>query len=100
MYRDGGGFTGASIPLALYGAQLILNWVWTPLFFGAHKVKFALYELVCLWVVVALCVISFYQINPTAGLLMVPYQAWLSLAMALNYSIWVKNGDEPEVKKE
>lgn len=44
MWKELGGFTeDALVPLGLYGLQLTLNWAWTPLFFGAHKMK-----LVCL----------------------------------------------------
>ena len=39
VYRDGSG--GVSLPLCLYASQLLLNWTWTPLFFGAHNVKAA-----------------------------------------------------------
>ena len=39
---------------------------------------------------------SFFQINPTAGMLLVPYQIWLTLATCLNYSIAMNNEDEPE----
>jgi len=101
VYRDGGGFQGdGSKALILYGTQLALNWAWTPIFFGAHKLKLALGELVCTDVAAALTMYSFFQINTVAGMLMVPYQLWLTLATALNYRVAMDNDEEESEKSE
>ena len=79
----------------LYGAQLVLNWAWTPIFFGLHNVRLAAYEICLLWLAVAGCGLKFYSIDTTAGLLFLPYLAWVSLATALTFNIWRNNGDSP-----
>ncbi|KAG6462403.1 hypothetical protein O3G_MSEX013240 [Manduca sexta] len=98
IYKDCGGFTKKSmVPLALYGGQLVLNWTWTPVFFGLHKIGLGLLHMAALDVSVVACAASFYQINPRASLLMVPYMAWLSFATCLNYSLWKLNRDDEKV---
>ena len=95
VYRDGGGFDGPGrVALALYGTQLALNWAWTPIFFGAHKLKLALAEILCTDVAVAATMYSFFQINPVAGALFVPYQIWLTLATAISYRVAMDNDEE------
>ena len=96
VYSEGGDKTA----LALYASQLALNWAWTPIFFGLHNLKLATLEIGALWISVAVCGAKFYSINKTAGLLFAPYLAWVSLASALTFSIWKKNGDNPEPKNE
>ena len=99
IYQEGADPTA----LGLYASQLALNWAWTPIFFGMHNVKLAFFEISALWVNVAVCGLKFYSINKTAGLLFVPYLAWVTLATALTFNVWKKNGDKPEpesVKKE
>ncbi|XP_048468249.1 translocator protein isoform X2 [Rhincodon typus] len=98
IWRDLGGFTdGALIPLGLYGTQLALNWAFTPIFFGTHRLNLALIEAFFLYGTVVGTMVSWYPINKTATLLMVPYLAWLTLATALTYCIW---RDNPDKKKE
>ena len=81
----------------LYGASILLNWAWTPLFFGAKKVKLALFEMIGMWAAIAATGYHFYLINPLAGYLFVPYLAWVSLATALTFNI-LKNNPALEKK--
>lgn len=92
VWRDGGGFDGpASFPLSLYGAQLAMNWMWTPLFFGLEQTGFAFVWLVALDVGIVATMVSFRQINQTAFWLLAPYLAWSSFAAVLNFEIWRRN---------
>ncbi|XP_017887314.1 translocator protein [Ceratina calcarata] len=100
VWRDGGGFREAAVPLAIYGTNLILNWSWPPLFFGLHKIKLALYEIVVLWGSTAVLGVAFYNVNPLAGYLIVPYLAWTTLATALNYTIYRDNRESIEAADE
>ncbi|KAK6321156.1 hypothetical protein J4Q44_G00081320 [Coregonus suidteri] len=95
VWKECGGFTKDAVaPLGLYGLQLSLNWAWTPIFFGAHKLKMALIEIVILTGAVGATMASWYPVNHTASLLLTPYLAWLCLATSLNYCIWRDNPDD------
>ena len=77
--------------LIFYGIQLILNALWSIIFFGMHNPGLALLEIVILWLFILITLIKFYKINKTAGLLFIPYLAWVSFASILNYAIWILN---------
>jgi len=97
VYKNGGGFDGAArIPLILFGSQLALNWLWTPIFFGWHKLGLSLVEIIGLYGTVVACTASFWSVDKTAGMIMLPYLGWLSLATALTYCIWRDNKDKSE----
>ncbi len=83
---------GFSRPLAYYFAQLALNAAWTPIFFGAHQLGWALAEIVVLWTLILLTLLSFRRVSPVAGWLFVPYLAWVSFATFLNFTLWRLNG--------
>ncbi|GBG79811.1 hypothetical protein CBR_g30074 [Chara braunii] len=86
-----GGFAAQACPLGLYAFQLVLNFFWSPIFFGLHLMGWALLEISILWGSVVACIVAFYKVDPIAGYLLVPYIMWLSLASLLNYSIWAEN---------
>ena len=96
VYKEG----GDTMALVLYSLQLLLNWAWTPIFFGLHNVKLAAYEILAFWVAVAACGMKFFTINTVAGMLFIPYLFWVTFAMTLTFNIWSKNGDKPEPVKE
>lgn len=72
------------LPLGLWLVQLILNAAWTWLFFAAEMPWFALAEIIILWGVILAMIISFWRVRPIAGVLMIPYLAWVSFATVLN----------------
>uniref|UniRef100_A0A2C9K612 Translocator protein n=1 Tax=Biomphalaria glabrata TaxID=6526 RepID=A0A2C9K612_BIOGL len=97
VWRDGGGFTGdAALPLAAYGTQLALNWAWTPIFFGAHSLKWGFAEIVCLWGSIAGTVYLFHGVNERAAYMMLPYLGWVTFATALTFRIWRDNSEKKE----
>jgi len=77
--------------LKVFGLQLVLNALWSFLFFGLHSPGLALIEIVVLLSVIVWCSILFYRIYRPAGLLMLPYIAWVLFATYLNAMLWVLN---------
>ena len=82
---------GAGMALALWGLQLALNTLWTPIFFGLRRMREGLLVILALWAAVAGTVWSFGQVDGLAGVLMLPYLLWVSIAAALNFSVWRMN---------
>lgn len=80
-----------SAALALYFGQLILNGLWSWLFFGFQRINLALYEIGILLLMVIATTILFWRAKPLAGWLMVPYVLWVTFATALNFALWRLN---------
>ena len=76
---------------AVYFIQLVLNLLWSFLFFYAHKIGASVFEIVALLVAVIINARVFYKIDKTAGLLFIPYILWVSFAAFLTYSIYNLN---------
>jgi tryptophan-rich sensory protein len=81
----------ARIGLALFVLQLLLNALWSWLFFGWKQGALSFLDIVVLWASIAATLVLFWRVRPSAGLLLVPYLAWVTFASALNYTIWQLN---------
>jgi tryptophan-rich sensory protein len=86
------GLANAKGPFGLYAAQLALNLAWSFLFFGAESPALALIDIVILLVVIIANMIAFWRIDRLAGMLLVPYAAWVGFATILNAAVWQLNG--------
>ena len=73
------------LALALFAAQLTLNFAWSPVFFGFRMIDLAVVLIIVMLVMAVATANLFRRIRPVAGWLMLPYLAWLCLATALNY---------------
>eukprot|EP00252_Welwitschia_mirabilis_P007413 TRINITY_DN1871_c0_g1_i6.p1 TRINITY_DN1871_c0_g1~~TRINITY_DN1871_c0_g1_i6.p1 ORF type:complete len:128 (-),score=11.45 TRINITY_DN1871_c0_g1_i6:168-551(-) len=83
------GFEKQVVPLGMYLFQLLLNFIWTPLFFGMHKPGAAFADIVLLWFTILTTIYLFWQVTEVAAYLLVPYILWVSLASTINFYIWV-----------
>jgi tryptophan-rich sensory protein len=82
---------GWNAALTVYAVQLLLNALWTPLFFGAGLFGVAFVELCLLWVAIVATIAAFARLHRVAAGLLVPYLAWVTFAGALNLAIWQLN---------
>lgn len=77
--------------LQIYGFQLFVNFLWSIFFFNYGLYQFSFIWLVLLWVLIIFTIIQFREISKPAGLLLVPYLAWVTFAGYLNFAIYLLN---------
>ena len=79
------------IALGLFLIQLILNALWSVLFFGRQNPGAAFIGIIFLWLAIFLTILAFYRIYRPAAWLLLPYILWVSFAAYLNAGIWLLN---------
>lgn len=77
--------------LAVYAGQLVLNGLWSWLFFGQHRIGVALADIALLFALIVITTVLFWHHVRVAGVLFVPYALWVGFATALNFRIWQLN---------
>lgn len=98
LVASASGAKGRGIALVLFGVQLILNLAWSPVFFAMHQIQWALFILIALELVVWATVFMFWRVRRLAGLLLLPYVAWLAFATILNWQILDLNPQASEAE--
>ncbi|MFD2891964.1 TspO/MBR family protein [Flavobacterium chuncheonense] len=83
--------TAVKKALFFFTAQLLLNALWSYLFFGLNNILLALIEIILLWLIIYETYILFKQLDKTAGRLLIPYLAWVGFATILTGSIYFLN---------
>ena len=80
-----------SLEIGLYALQLLFNFAWSGLFFGAHQIGLALADIAVSLPLILAATILFWRRDRVAGLLMLPYLGWTGFAAALNQAFWALN---------
>lgn len=86
------GFGGAPLAMTAFGLQLVLNVLWSVLFFGMRMPGTAAVEIVLLWAAIFATMKLFNGLDRTAGRLLAPYLAWVTYASSINFGVWWLNG--------
>jgi benzodiazapine receptor len=87
VWKQGIGAPGVKLALAVFLVQLILNALWSVFFFGLRSPLAGLVDIIALWLAILATTIFFFRISVPAGVLLLPYIAWVSFAAILNAAI-------------
>lgn len=91
FYVKDGFDKGKIFPLVIFFLQLILNFSWSPVYFGMHNIELAFFIILFLIIFVLINIILFYKKSKIAALLLVPYFIWIIFAAYLNFEIVILN---------
>lgn len=82
-----------TVALIIFSIQMLLNIIWTPIFFWKKMITLALVDIILLWVFILVTIIMFHWKSPVAAYLLIPYNIWVTLATYLNAYIVYYNPD-------
>ena len=91
VWRRGLDQEGVKLALSIFAVQLLLNLLWSAMFFGLKSPLTGLVDIFFLWIAILLTLLAFWKISTMAGILLLPYILWVSFAAVLNFSILILN---------
>lgn len=93
MILSARGANGRGLAVVAFVVQLALNFSWSPVFFAMHQITVAFWIAVAMGITTLITIVLFWRIRPVAGMLLLPYLAWICVACTLNYEIGRLNPD-------
>ena len=91
VWREGLTQDGVMAAFIIFWVQLVLNVLWSVVFFGLKSLLGGMVIILLLWLVILLTIIEFFSISAVAGGLLIPYILWVSIASSLNIRVWMLN---------
>jgi benzodiazapine receptor len=91
VWREGLNRSDVRFAILIFAVQLFINLLWSIVFFTYHSLFGGFIVIMILWIAILANIIAFSIISRTAGLLLVPYIVWVSIASYLNYSVYILN---------
>jgi len=91
VWRQGWDRRDVRFAIGIFAVQLVLNILWSLVFFGLHSILGGFIIIFLLWIAILANMVAFYVLSKPAGLLLVPYIIWVSIASYLNYSVILLN---------
>ena len=91
VWREGLDRKEVRIAILVFAIQLALNVIWSLVFFAGHNLFGGLMLVILLWIAILINIIVFYRISKPAGLILIPYIIWVSIASYLNYTVFLLN---------
>lgn len=79
------------IPITVFIIQLVINALWSWIFFGKHTLLYSVIDITLLLIFIIITIFLFYKVNKKAGLILIPYLLWVSFATVLNFNIYLLN---------
>lgn len=77
--------------IIIFSLQLVLNILWSVIFFGLGEPGIAFFEILMLWFAILYTIVNFHKISRAAAYLLLPYLAWVSFASVLSFFVWTLN---------
>jgi translocator protein len=91
VWQKGLATDGVLLAFVLFWIQLAINAIWSIIFFGMKSKGGGVITIVVLWLLILATMVSSFRVSIWAGVLLIPYIVWVSIASYLNVGVWILN---------